>query len=82
MVVAQRTSKAALAIGSMLALAVVIPCLRSAAWLPIVAAIVVVLLTGWYYQRRLGGVTGDCFGATTQLSEIAVYLCGCLFAAR
>jgi adenosylcobinamide-GDP ribazoletransferase len=27
-------------------------------------------------MRKFGGVTGDCFGATTQLTEIAVYLCG------
>ena len=37
---------------------------------------------GGFYQgsgllgMEVGGVTGDCFGATNQLSEIAVYLCG------
>jgi len=33
-------------------------------------------LSGFYYFRRIGGVTGDCFGATNQLAEIAVYFCG------
>jgi adenosylcobinamide-GDP ribazoletransferase len=34
------------------------------------------LLSSFFYMRRFGGVTGDCFGATNQLTEIAVYLCG------
>jgi adenosylcobinamide-GDP ribazoletransferase len=36
----------------------------------------VTLGTALYYKRRIGGITGDCFGATNQLAEIAVYLCG------
>jgi adenosylcobinamide-GDP ribazoletransferase len=40
------------------------------------ASIAVVLLTAALYIRKFGGVTGDCFGASTQLTEIAVYLCG------
>ena len=27
-----------------------------------------------YYQRRIGGYTGDCLGATQQLTEIAFYI--------
>ena len=76
--IAQRTSKTTLTVGSILMLAVLIGCLRSGAWLPICATLLIVLLSGWYFQRRLGGVTGDCFGATTQISEIAVYFCGCV----
>lgn len=30
--------------------------------------------TGWYYQKRLGGVTGDCFGATIKIAETCCYL--------
>jgi adenosylcobinamide-GDP ribazoletransferase len=26
-----------------------------------------------YFRRRLGGLTGDCFGATFQFVEIATY---------
>jgi len=29
---------------------------------------------GWVFQRRLGGYTGDCLGATQQLNELACYL--------
>jgi adenosylcobinamide-GDP ribazoletransferase len=45
-------------------------------WIPIVVAVLVTLLSGLYYKRRIGGVTGDCFGATIHLTLIAVYLCG------
>lgn len=45
-------------------------------WIPISAAIIVTALTGIYYKHRLNGITGDCFGATNQLTEIAIYLCG------
>jgi adenosylcobinamide-GDP ribazoletransferase len=34
------------------------------------------LLSGFVYLRKFGGITGDGFGATNQLTEIAVYLCG------
>src|SRR5262245_20417194 len=37
------------------------------------------LLTGWYYRRRIGGVTGDCLGATNQLTEVALYLTAVAF---
>jgi adenosylcobinamide-GDP ribazoletransferase len=36
----------------------------------------VAVLTGAYYRHRIGGVTGDCLGATCQLTESAVYLTG------
>jgi adenosylcobinamide-GDP ribazoletransferase len=45
------------------------------AWLLLVA-IGVVILTGAYYRRRIGGVTGDCFGATIQITELAIYFSG------
>lgn len=34
--------------------------------------------TGAYYRRRIGGVTGDCLGATCQVTECVVYLTGVL----
>jgi adenosylcobinamide-GDP ribazoletransferase len=39
-----------------------------------VVAVTAPLLTGWYYRHRIGGVTGDCLGATNQLTEVALYL--------
>lgn len=42
-------------------------------WL-LVSMIAVSGITGWYYKKRLGGVTGDCFGATIKISEVCCYL--------
>jgi adenosylcobinamide-GDP ribazoletransferase len=50
--------------------------MRREFWIPVLAAIVITAFSGLYYFRRIGGVTGDCFGATNQLTEIAVYFCG------
>ena len=39
-------------------------------------AVLITAITGFYYQKRLGGITGDCLGATIQLAEMGVYLTG------
>lgn len=70
------TSWLTVAFGSLLALVPVIYLLRFSAWEPLLAILVISVLSGLYYQRRLGGITGDCMGATIQISEITVYLCG------
>ena len=31
-------------------------------------------LAARYFLRRIGGYTGDCLGATQQLSELAIYV--------
>jgi adenosylcobinamide-GDP ribazoletransferase len=74
--IAKLTSTASLIMGSIFTLAIVAYVLRKAAIAPVVCAMLVPLLSGLFYMRKFGGVTGDCFGATTQLTEIAVYLCG------
>ena len=71
--VAQLVTRKGLLTGTALALVIVGAALRLLAWKAILAATVVTLSSGWYYRRRIGGVTGDCFGATNQLTEIAVY---------
>lgn len=35
---------------------------------------VVTAIAGRYFRSRLGGITGDCLGATNQLVELATYL--------
>jgi adenosylcobinamide-GDP ribazoletransferase len=45
-------------------------------WIPMLVATAITAISGFYYKRRIGGITGDCFGATNQLTEIAIYLCG------
>jgi adenosylcobinamide-GDP ribazoletransferase len=74
--IASLTSVGSLIAGSAFTIATVIVVLHKAAIAPLVSAVVVTLLGGVFYTRRLGGITGDCFGATNQLTEIAVYLCG------
>jgi adenosylcobinamide-GDP ribazoletransferase len=34
----------------------------------------VTLMSGLYYRSRLQGLTGDCLGATNQLTEVSLYL--------
>jgi adenosylcobinamide-GDP ribazoletransferase len=74
--IAKLTSISSLAVGSIFSFAVVFFALRWAAAPPILAALLTVILSGWLYYRKIGGVTGDCFGATNQFVEIAVYFCG------
>jgi len=74
--IARKTSPASLLIGSLLSFAVVLYLMRREFWIPVLVALGITGLSGLYYFRRIGGVTGDCFGATNQLAEIAVYFCG------
>ena len=50
--------------------------LRWQACWPVAVSLALVFATSAFYRRRLGGVSGDCFGATNQLVEIAVLTCG------
>ncbi len=74
--IAQKISSASLFIGTLLSFSIVIYLMRREFWIPLTAAIVITSLSGLYYFRRIGGVTGDCFGTTNQLTEIAIYFCG------
>ena len=74
--IARQISAGSLAIGTLITIAIVVCALRRAMWGPLLSTLTVTLFSGLYYWRRIGGVTGDCFGATNQLAEIAVYLCG------
>jgi adenosylcobinamide-GDP ribazoletransferase len=74
--IAQRISTPSFVTGTLLSLAVVLYLMGREFWIPVLAALLITGLSGLYYLRRIGGVTGDCFGATNQLTEIAVYFCG------
>jgi len=74
--VAGATSWITAALGVAMAITLTALILHASAWQPILGVAIVTAGSGLYYERRLGGITGDCMGATIQLSEIAVYLCG------
>jgi adenosylcobinamide-GDP ribazoletransferase len=74
--VAQKISPVSFLLGTMLSFAIVFYLMRSEFWIPVLVAFVIAALSGLYYFRRIGGITGDCFGATNQMTEIAVYFCG------
>ena len=74
--IAQKISLASLLLGTLLSFAIVFYFMRIEFWIPVFVALVITTLSGLYYSRRIGGVTGDCFGATNQLTEIAIYFCG------
>ena len=68
----------AVPLGTTLAVAMVTGLMGRQALVPLLAAIAVTAVTAWYYRRRIGGITGDCLGATNQLTEIAIYACAVL----
>jgi adenosylcobinamide-GDP ribazoletransferase len=74
--IARRVSGISLAVGTLISLGVVGFMLRQSAVWPVAAALAVTLFSGLYYRNRIGGITGDCFGATSQVTLLAVYLCG------
>ena len=74
--IARQLSPPILILGTLATVAVLILTLHTAALIPAFAALIVIALTAAFYHRRLGGTTGDCFGATIQLVEITVLLCG------
>jgi adenosylcobinamide-GDP ribazoletransferase len=74
--IAKRTSIGTLIVASCLTLAIVLPALRFTSLIVIAVTIIVTSLSAALYRSKLGGVTGDCFGATIQLVEISVLGCG------
>ena len=52
-------------------------CGPAAGFAALAANVLIVMLARAYFERRIGGVTGDCLGATCQISEIALLLILC-----
>ena len=73
---ARKTSTTSLIVGTVFMVLIVSASSGLVALLLIAVASSVAALTGAYYQRRIGGITGDCLGATCQLTECATYLAG------
>lgn len=73
---AQSSTRGTLIAGSVLAFGLSFAALRINVIAPVCFAIVLTALSARFFLRRIGGVTGDCFGATIQLTQVAVLCCG------
>lgn len=73
---AKQISSRSLTAGTLIAFSVAFFLLRLDGVGPTIMVLLLTLFSGLYYRWRIGGITGDCFGATIQLAEIAVYVCG------
>jgi len=72
--VARQVSYRAAAIGTLTLLAALTLLPWRAAAVALAVVIVIVVASGWYYNYRIQGITGDCLGATNQVAEVALYL--------
>ena len=72
--VAKQITLSALIIGSLTFLLILLLFPWRTALIALAVTIAVTLFSGLYYKRRLGGITGDCLGATNQLTELLLYL--------
>jgi adenosylcobinamide-GDP ribazoletransferase len=63
-----------LAVATALALTLITLALGRQALAVAIVAAIIVWAAGRYFERRIGGITGDALGATNQLVELAVYL--------
>jgi adenosylcobinamide-GDP ribazoletransferase len=74
--VAGKITTFSLVTGTLLTLAIVGVALGVKGLWVMLAAVVITGASGAYYRSRIGGVTGDCLGATNQIAEVAIYLTG------
>ena len=74
--VARKITSFTLVAGTLLTAGIVGIALGVAAFWVMLAAVVITGATGAYYRQRLGGITGDCLGATNQIAEVAIYFTG------
>src|SRR5262249_37922749 len=71
--VAGKLPLSSLAWGTVFALGSVAVAMRRSALVACLIALAITVTSGLYFKRHIQGVTGDCFGATNQLTEVAIY---------
>ncbi len=76
--VAGRMPLSSLLWGTAFAVLSVVAALGLGSLFPWLITLLVTAASGLYFKRHIQGVTGDCFGATNQITEIAIYLYGAL----
>jgi adenosylcobinamide-GDP ribazoletransferase len=76
--VAGRLPLSSLLWGTSLAVLSVVAALGLGSLVPFLITLLITAASGFYFKRHIQGVTGDCFGATNQITEIAIYFCGVL----
>jgi adenosylcobinamide-GDP ribazoletransferase len=72
--VARQIGMAEIFTGSMTFFGAILLLSWQAALAVLLVTVLASLLSGLYFRARLSGVTGDCLGATNQLTEVALYL--------
>ena len=72
--VAQQVPISGLLVGSITFLLTLLLFSWRVALISVAVTIAVTFLSGLYFKRRLGGITGDCLGAVNQMTELALYL--------
>jgi adenosylcobinamide-GDP ribazoletransferase len=72
--VAKRVGIQEVIIGTVMLLLVLILLPWQVALVALLVTNIVTLLSGSYFRARIQGITGDCLGATNQLTEVVLYL--------
>src|SRR5258705_12659896 len=72
--VAKQVGIAEIIIGTLTLLLIFILLPWQAALAALLVTTLVTLLSGLYFRARLQGITGDCLGASNQLTEVGLYL--------
>ena len=77
-VFAQGVTGQRLLVGSLITLAVTVVCfsaLGRVVFYAVAFTCIAIFVSRHWFMRSIGGITGDCLGATNQLVELLVYLC-------
>lgn len=72
--VAKKMTRASVAVSAVFGLLPLLLVPHSWVWLALIPMVLVLLYLGRFFNKWIGGHTGDCSGATQQLTEVTFYL--------